>query len=73
VKNCTGCKYAEWEKTKANRLHPSGSGRCMYKYKIPQLPASMYWTHDTGPRPYGGFINRNVDNDTHCVYYTEEK
>jgi hypothetical protein len=69
MKNCTKCKYAEWNKTKTGRLHPSGDGSCTYQYKIPKLPESMHWI--TKPRPYGGWINRNSELNDHCVYYQE--
>jgi hypothetical protein len=71
VKNCTGCKYAKWVTTKAGGLHPSGDGMCEYAYKLPPLPASMFWL--SLPRPLGGYINRhkdNKDNKEHCTYYT---
>ena len=70
MKNCTGCKYAIWEKTKTGRLHPSGDGRCKYPYKLPKLPASMYWLYCLD-RPEGGYINRRIDLKEHCVYYEE--
>lgn len=39
MKTCKGCKYADWRKTKAGKLHPTGDGKCAYEYKVPQLPA----------------------------------
>ena len=71
MKNCTNCKLAEWEKTKTGRLHPSGDGRCTYEYKVRVLPASMYWSSRTIPRPSGGYINRHTELKEHCVYYSE--
>ena len=38
MKNCNGCRYAEWEKTKAGRLHPSGDEKCTYKGVKSALP-----------------------------------
>ena len=68
MKTCIGCKYALWKKTKTNRLHPSGDGTCEYLYKIPKLPASMYWIGNI-PIPCGGYINRNRESEEHCVYW----
>lgn len=67
MKNCMGCKYAEWERTVVGRLHPNGEGRCTCPYKIPPLPASMYWI---GSPSYGGcFIKRKETFKDHCSYY----
>lgn len=35
MKNCNNCKYADWKKTVAGKLHPSGEGKCLYPYKVP--------------------------------------
>ncbi|WP_250519477.1 hypothetical protein [Caballeronia sp. NCTM1] len=70
MKTCDGCKYANWERTKGGRLHPSGDGRCMYEFKLPVLPASMYFF--TAPVPSGGFINRRKEFREHCPTYTRE-
>ena len=69
MKNCEGCKWAEWSKTKAGKLHPSGVGKCTFPYSLPELPASMYWLGDSEPVPYGGRINRRKPHEAHCVYY----
>jgi len=72
MKTCEGCKYAEWQKTESGRLHPSGKGRCGYKYKVPALPASMYWMGSkNGERPYGGCISRIKGLPRHCPYYEQ--
>jgi len=68
MKTCVGCTYAEWKRTKAGRLHPSGDGMCRYKYKVPQLPQSMYWIGNE-PSPAGGYINRREKFKDHCAYY----
>ena len=70
MKTCNGCKYAEWKKTKAERLHPSGDGMCRYPYKVPQLPESQHWVSGSPPAPAGGFINRRHKFDRHCAYWT---
>lgn len=37
---CLGCKFAEWKRTAAGRLHPSKDGKCVWT--SPQiLPASL--------------------------------
>ena len=69
MRNCTDCKYAQWEKTKTGRLHPSGNGKCTYNYKVPQLPASMHWHGGKPLKPLGGQINRKKELKHHCVYY----
>ncbi len=71
MKNCLKCKYAEWDRTKTNRLHPSGDGKCKYPYKVPQIPASMRWFNI--PSPHGGFINRHEELREHCIYYKENQ
>lgn len=69
MKNCTDCKYAEWKRTEAGRLHPDGSGLCKYPWQMPALPASFYWTGFSQPKPNGGHINRRVEYKDHCAYY----
>ena len=68
MKNCTNCKYAEWQKTAAGKLHPSGDGHCRYPYKVPELPSAFYWV-GRAPTPAGGTINRHQDLNDHCVYF----
>jgi hypothetical protein len=67
MKNCTDCKHALWERTAAGKLHPSGDGKCQYPWKMPELPAALYWLRR--PEPSGGFINRRRDNAEHCAYW----
>ncbi|MDY6857327.1 MAG: hypothetical protein SWO11_22015 [Thermodesulfobacteriota bacterium] len=69
MKKCNDCKFAEWNRTKTGRLHPSGDGQCKYPYKVPQLPGAFYWIGRFGPKPYGGFINRRKELKEHCAYY----
>ncbi len=84
MKSCIGCRYANWEKTKIGRLHPSGKGVCTYRVKFPVLPASMSWTPvktlntsvidpsvADDPRIFGGYINRHKKFDDHCPCYQE--
>lgn len=72
MKNCTGCKYAEWDRDKLGRLHKSGYGKCAYPYKVPPLPASMYWLGKLAPKPLGGAICRLNDLEEHCPYFVWE-
>lgn len=69
MKNCKGCKYADWNRTKAGALHPSGDGHCTYPWSLPPLPASMFWVGHGPPRPNGGFISRKREHSAHCTYY----
>lgn len=70
MKSCNGCAFANWRKTAAGRLHPSGDGRCMKNIKIPELPQAFYWGSHS-PSPAGGFINRREALKDHCVYYQD--
>ena len=73
MKDCTHCKHADWDMTKAGRLHPSGEGRCTFPVKILPLPASMFWRNESPyPRHGGGLINRNVELTDHCVYFARK-
>ena len=69
--NCVKCKHAVWCRTTAGRLHPSGDGRCEYPWKLPPLPASMYWIFASGPSPHGGHISRKKELEKDCVYFAE--
>ena len=55
---CLECKFANWQRTSAGRLHPSGDGRCTREYPPVRLPISMYFIGSSAPRPSGGYINR---------------
>ena len=72
MKDCTKCKYAAWERTKNDRLHPNGNGKCNFPYKIPKLPASMKWCVNA-PKVAGGFINRHEELQEHCLFYQVKK
>jgi hypothetical protein len=72
MKNCNKCKHAEWERTKAGKLHPSGSGLCMYPWKMPPLPASKYFIGGD-PKPYGGYVSRKEELKKDCVYFDWRK
>ncbi len=69
MKDCNGCKYAVWKRNENGRLHRSGDGECTFRYRLPELPNSLYWI--SKPSPTGGyFINRRKVYDKHCPYYT---
>ena len=72
MKNCTGCKHALWDTTAAGRLHPSGNGKCTYKWVMPPLPPAFYWLYRELPKPLGGHINRLTDLKGHCTYYARK-
>jgi hypothetical protein len=69
MRNCTNCKHADWQKSKAGKNHPSGYGKCTFPIKIPVLPQAFYWMSETHMTPYGGFINRKRDLKDHCAYF----
>jgi hypothetical protein len=71
MRNCKGCKFANWDKTKTGKLSPTGDGKCTYEVKLPVLPASMYWS--SAPHIYGGHIERHGEMKEHCAYYTREE
>lgn len=69
MKNCTNCKHAEWQRTAAGKLHPSGDGKCTFEYKLPPLPACMWWPAIALPKPSGWLINRRKDMSDHCPHF----
>ena len=71
MKSCVDCRYADWKRTQAGKLHPSGDGNCSYPMKNPKLPASMYWI-TMGTIIGGGFINRRETLKEDCVYFTRK-
>jgi hypothetical protein len=73
MKNCTHCKYAEWKRTAAGKLHPSGEGTCRYEVKMPTLPASMFWHPIIGSLVRGGGINRRVPLNKDCACFAWHK
>jgi hypothetical protein len=73
MKNCTHCKYADWKRTAAGRLHPDGSGKCTFPWKMPPLPAAFYWLGAGQATPYGGFIERKREHKEHCPHYQPEQ
>ena len=73
MKNCTDCKHAKWKRNAAGNLHPSGDGRCGFKFKMPPIPASMKWrTYMMPIEPYGGEINRRAELPDHCAHFARD-
>jgi hypothetical protein len=75
MKSFLNCTHAVWNKTKSGKLHPSGDGTCAYPWKMPQLPASMYWIGSglRAPTPSGGYISRKTELKEHCVYFSRKE
>ncbi len=73
MKDCTNCKHARWDVTKSGRLHQSGGGMCIFQWKMPPLPASMYWIGISSPTPNGGYITRKAELKDHCVYFDRKE
>lgn len=71
MKNCTDCVYADWKKTAAGKLHPSGDGKCTNVVKLPKLPEEFYFINE--PHIYGGSINRRNELKVDCVYFSYNK
>lgn len=69
MKNCTGCKYADWQRTKSGRLHPYGDGECTFEIKRPVVPISKSLIFYVG----GGIINRHKELKDHCPCYEAKK
>lgn len=69
---CLKCRFAEWKKTAAGRLHPSGAGRCHWKMPEIALPKSRYYIgHERViPPPTGGYIERNDQQE--CRAFEED-
>lgn len=74
--NCLTCSLAEWFKTKVGRLHPSGEGRCNWKFVPPVIPAAFYYVGvgdmHIAPRPSGGHIRRSKPYENCACYVKSE-
>lgn len=70
MKNCNGCKWAEWDKPKSGSLHPDGQGYCRYPVKIPDLPNGVEWA---SINYYHTGISKNKDFDKDCKFYEHIK
>jgi hypothetical protein len=68
---CDGCEFAEWDRTKAGRLHPSGVGQCKRLEKQPldlRLPVAFFWHGWDVIKPGGGYIRRGQELPRICVF-----
>ena len=70
---CDDCKFAEWKRTAAGRLHPDGSGQCKRLEAHPldmRLPSAFHWgfASDTPPKPNGGYIERKHHHKKPCAF-----
>lgn len=63
--SCVDCRYAEWKRTAAGRLHPSGEGRCVYTWESIVLPVCYHWERRNLPRPT---VNGKPGLDRHRAY-----
>ena len=64
--DCKLCKHAKWKKAASGSLHPSGDGQCMYEVKIPDIPASKWWSGHMIPSTTLGFISRRTPTKVEC-------
>lgn len=58
---CEGCRWAEWSRTAAGRLHPSGDGRCTWQAEFKIAGSCAVRAYDTFGKPVtvrGGLIRR---------------
>jgi hypothetical protein len=72
MKSCLGCRFADWQRTRTGRLHPSGDGQCTFVVKVPALPLSMRWGGSWGRNDLdatGGAISRKHSFQSHCPCY----
>lgn len=71
---CDGCKFADWKRTSAGRLHPDGTGKCTRLSAHPldtRLPSAFYWLSE--PKPSGGHIERGAPLPAPCAFKMKEK
>lgn len=63
---CVGCALAQWRTTGSGRLHPSGDGRCLWRFETVALPLAFNWFGGRVPSPSGGYINRREKVGATC-------
>jgi len=61
---CLNCEYAVWDRTNGGQPSPSGSGKCVYEPKMPDIPAAKYVVSELAV--YGGYINRREPLKKQC-------
>jgi hypothetical protein len=62
TRSCNGCRFAEWVRTKTDRLSPSGDGQCRYEFP----PVIMPWAHRRGQKilyPGAQYVSRFINHD----------
>ena len=68
VSSCDNCDFADWDRTKAGRLHPNKVGRCKRLDVHPlnlKIPRAFYWLGGEAT-PLGGFILRGENYEEPC-------
>ena len=72
--SCLNCAKAKWKVTAAGRLHPNGSGVCVWKYPDIKIPKAFYWVSGIvgGPKPSGGFIDRKTPQIDCPLFHPKE-
>lgn len=60
--SCMNCGLANWHRTKTGALHPSGDGRCTWKFVPAAIPKSRYYVGGYS-EPSGG----NIDRKSPCT------
>ncbi len=70
---CDDCDFAQWDRTKAGRLHPQKGGVCKRLERHPldlRIPAAFYWERAglNPPKPTGGYIERGVELQAKCDF-----
>lgn len=71
MKKCDECKYANWKRTKAGKLHPDKAGKCEFLVKPAAVPSAFYYIID--PILHGGFIYRGEELKRNCPTYDAGK
>lgn len=71
MKSCKDCGYANWYRTSSGKLHPSGDGKCEFKWKLPPIPQAFYLLKSNSL--CGGYISRKKELNDHCAYFTRKE
>ena len=67
MSTCLDCKFANWKRTAAGGLHPSGKGDCGHVWVAPPISAAFtfgYGNSREPPRPTWGQIERKKPHQT---------
>lgn len=69
MNTCLNCGYAQWQRTLANRLNPTGNGRCTW---IPHWVISKAFHFIKGdPHSLGGGLINRKDPEQDCPTWKE--